>query len=272
MLSDSRPKPELLGLQHFDDRVDSPAIDRSLRPAEARAIGSDLHANTRLISGIAARNVEFPRLQARVIDEHAASRAAYLFDLFLALAMIILVLPLLVVTAFLVALSGPGKIIFRHTRIGLGGSEFAMFKFRTMVDGADRMVESVVQVDPALRAEWRSVQKMRSDPRTTFIGRILRRYSIDELPQLFNVLLGHMSIVGPRPIVSSEVSRYGHHFKDYCSVKPGLTGLWQVSGRNDLPYQKRVELDAAYAVAKSLRTDLVILFRTIPVVLFARGY
>jgi lipopolysaccharide/colanic/teichoic acid biosynthesis glycosyltransferase len=137
-----------------------------------------------------------------------------------------------------------------------------------MVQHADRTLEEVLKGSVEFQNDWRELQKLRCDPRVTPIGRVLRRYCLDELPQLFNVLAGHMSIVGPRPIVEAEITKYGSSFAHYCSVKPGLTGLWQVSGRHALSYDERVRLDATYANSKSLQSDLVILWRTVPIVLF----
>jgi lipopolysaccharide/colanic/teichoic acid biosynthesis glycosyltransferase len=144
-------------------------------------------------------------------------------------------------------------------------------KFRTMRVDADEVLKELLKRCPVSRQEWERDFKLRDDPRVTRVGSILRKLSLDELPQLFNVLRGEMSIVGPRPIVDAEVGRYGIHFPDYCSVNPGLTGLWQISGRNDVSYEERVYLDSLYARGKTLSGDLVIILKTVPAVLFARG-
>jgi exopolysaccharide production protein ExoY len=166
-----------------------------------------------------------------------------------------------------VLLSGPGPLLFRQTRIGRDGREFTCLKFRTMVNDADKVIAEILQRSATAQAQWMAVQKLTCDPRITPIGGFMRRYCLDELPQLFNVLKGDMSIVGPRPIVAAEISRYGLNFGDYCSVRPGLTGLWQVSGSHSLSYAERVQLDTQYAQSKSLRLDVLILWRTVPIVL-----
>jgi lipopolysaccharide/colanic/teichoic acid biosynthesis glycosyltransferase len=140
-----------------------------------------------------------------------------------------------------------------------------------MVNCAERALDLIWCVDSRSRHDWMAYRKLVCEPRGTPLGRFMRRYSIDELPQLFNVLKGEMSIVGPRPIVADEIYRYGVHFSDYCSVNPGLTGLWQVSGLHALPYSERVRLDAEYARAKCVQLDLLILLRTVPIVLFGEN-
>ena len=194
------------------------------------------------------------------------------FDVLLSIALLVLLSPVMMVAAMLVRLSGPGPIIFRHSRLGQNGASFVCLKFRTMDNEAEDLLSDLLGACGTLRQEWQRDQKIRSDPRVTPVGRILRRFSIDELPQLWNVLRGDMSIVGPRPIVEAEVERYAQNFCYYCSVKPGLTGLWQVSGRNRVSYDRRVELDSEYAKAKSVRGDAMIILRTIPVVLRGSGY
>ena len=206
------------------------------------------------------------RRQSAVVE-----RIHRLLDLVFACAMLLLVLPLMIVCAVAVRCSGPGPVLFRHKRIGRGGREFECLKFRTMGERADAAIHELVSTSPESLAEWMAKQKLMRDPRATPLGAILRRYCLDELPQLFNVLAGDMSIVGPRPIVADEVQRYGALFGVYCSVRPGLTGLWQVSGRHSLPYRERVMLDAHYARSKCIRLDLVIIVKTIPVVLFGQN-
>lgn len=204
-------------------------------------------------------------LQPRVSS--GPSTSVRLLDVTLAVLLLAFVLPLMAVCWIAVRLGGPGPVLFRQTRIGRNGLQFTCFKFRTMVVCAEGAIERVLSEDEALREEWVASQKLHCDPRVTRVGRFMRRYCLDELPQLFNVLRGEMSIVGPRPIVAGEIHRYGAHFSDYCSVNPGLTGLWQVSGLHALPYSERVRLDAQYAASKSLRLDLLILWKTVPIVL-----
>ena len=190
-----------------------------------------------------------------------------LMDVTLATLLLILTLPLMMFCALAVVCSGRGPVLFSQRRIGKYGKEFNCLKFRTMVPGAELAIPSILQSSASVVAEWTASQKLRDDPRVTFVGRVLRRYCLDELPQLVNVLAGHMSIVGPRPIIAAEVVRYGPYFADYCSVRPGLTGLWQVSDRHAISYEDRVRLDATYAKSKSVRTDLRIIWRTVPIVL-----
>lgn len=184
---------------------------------------------------------------------------------------LVLFLPLLLVIALAIRLSSPGPVFFVQHRVGKDGRTFPCLKFRSMVVDARERLEALLALSVEAREEWARDQKLRQDPRITPIGRLLRKTSLDELPQLLNVLLGHMSVVGPRPIVESEVQRYSHRFSAYCSVRPGLTGLWQVSGRNEVSYETRVRLDAFYALRKSLAYDLAICLRTIPAVLASRG-
>jgi exopolysaccharide production protein ExoY len=193
-------------------------------------------------------------------------------DLVLALVLLLLLLPIMALTALLVVASSPGPVIFRHTRLGQGGRSFECLKFRSMEHRAEELLPDLIDACPTARLEWEGKHKILRDPRVTPIGRLLRQFSIDELPQLWNVVRGEMSLVGPRPIVEAEIARYGHHYATYCSVRPGLTGLWQISGRNDTSYEQRVELDCAYARSKSIRGDLWIMLRTIPVVLYGGGY
>lgn len=186
-------------------------------------------------------------------------------------ALLALFAPLMLVIALVLGLAGGGPILFRQERIGRGGGTFRILKFRTM--RADQTaLKAMLAQDADLRREWADCQKLARDPRVTPLGRVLRVSSLDELPQLINVLKGEMSLVGPRPIVSAESARYGRHFADYCAVKPGLTGLWQVSGRNSTTYRRRVAMDVAYGRNVSLGLDLGILLRTVPAVFLAHGY
>ena len=192
-------------------------------------------------------------------------------DLAIALAAIMLLGPLMLMTALAVASERRGPMLFRHTRIGLHGRRFQVFKFRTMRADSEHVLASHLAADPAAAAEWRRDHKLRCDPRITPLGRFLRKSSLDELPQLFNVLRGEMSIVGPRPIVEAEVARYGRFFKAYCAVAPGITGIWQVNGRNDVSYRRRVAMDALYARRKCIGLDLRLLLATVPAVINRRG-
>lgn len=185
--------------------------------------------------------------------------------------LILCCLPLMAIVAAAVATSGP-PILYRSRRVGLGGAAFDCLKFRTMIPGADEALAALLRSDERARAEWTHSCKLENDPRVTRIGRVLRATSLDELPQLFNILFGQMSLVGPRPVPRQELhARYGQDAVHYLCVRPGLTGPWQTSGRSDLPYEERVSLDVAYAKAPSLLTDLFVLARTVAVVLARKG-
>jgi exopolysaccharide production protein ExoY len=193
------------------------------------------------------------------------------FDIAVAATAILMLAPLMIGVAVLVRLTSPGPILYGHTRIGFGGKSFRCWKFRTMVTHGDIVLANHLRDNPDARAEWQATQKLRQDPRVTRLGNILRKLSVDELPQLFNILSGEMSIVGPRPIVTDEVRRYGPSLGHYLRARPGLTGLWQVSGRSDLGYRKRVLMDRCYASRWSLLADIGIILRTIPAVLRSSG-
>jgi len=192
-------------------------------------------------------------------------------DIVVSLLAIAALAPLLIAIALMIAVRDPGPIFFVQRRIGRDGRTFRCFKFRTMVVDAEHRLAELLATDPVARAEWALDHKLRNDPRIVAGGDLLRKSSLDELPQLLNVLRGDMSIVGPRPIVEAEIVRYGRYFNHYCAVRPGLTGLWQISGRNDVSYRRRVACDISYARGKSLATDLRIMALTVPAVLLAKG-
>lgn len=191
-------------------------------------------------------------------------------DIFGATALAIVFFPIILVLIYSLQREG-GAIVFRHTRIGKYGKAFKVYKFRTMVPNADRVLRDLIAQDSELREEWLKDHKLRNDPRVTAVGKFLRRTSLDELPQLWNVMRGEMSLVGPRPVIRAELKKYGRGARYYLAVKPGLTGLWQVSGRNDTDYRRRVAMDRRYVRTASLRVDLVVLVKTIDVVLRRRG-
>jgi Undecaprenyl-phosphate galactose phosphotransferase WbaP len=204
-----------------------------------------------------------------VSSHHEISKR--ILDVVVSGTLLILLLPLFALIAIAVKLTSPGPILFGHRRIGMSGAYFKAWKFRTMVAKADVVLERYLREHPEARAEWQQTQKLRDDPRVTKVGRLLRRTSLDELPQLWNILKSEMSLVGPRPIIQAEIERYGKAFNLYTRVKGGLTGLWQVSGRNNTSYEERVRLDAMYVRYWSVWLDLFILYRTIGVVLFRSG-
>ncbi|KQP82633.1 hypothetical protein ASF57_10675 [Methylobacterium sp. Leaf117] len=192
-------------------------------------------------------------------------------DISVAAIALFLLLPLLLMLGLLVWASDRKAPIFRHMRIGRDGRHFGCLKFRSMITDGDAVLRAHLAANPAARHEWEATHKLTHDPRITKLGSILRKTSLDELPQLVNVLRGEMSLVGPRPIVSSEIERYGAAFATCFSVTPGVTGLWQVSGRSDCSYAERVALDLDYATRWSFSRDMAILLRTVPTVLTQRG-
>jgi lipopolysaccharide/colanic/teichoic acid biosynthesis glycosyltransferase len=192
-------------------------------------------------------------------------------DVAVAIAALLFVLPLLAGIALGLRLFDDGPILYAHARVGRGGKEFACLKFRTMAVDSEARLQALLAVNPSARREWELYQKLTSDPRITRIGRFLRSSSLDELPQLLNVIAGEMSLVGPRPIVRGEASRYGRYFHAYCSVRPGITGLWQVLGRNRVSYRRRVAMDVLYIRRRSVGLNLRVLLATVPAVLMRRG-
>jgi Undecaprenyl-phosphate galactose phosphotransferase WbaP len=181
------------------------------------------------------------------------------------------ILPFLLIIALLVKITSPGPVLYGHTRLGLNGKHFKAYKFRSMVSDAEARLNALLDSDPKIREEWDAHQKIKDDPRITKLGRFLRRTSLDEFPQLINVLKGEMSLVGPRPIVDSEVEKYGEDFMRIFSVKPGLSGLWQVSGRSDTDYGERVSFDTYYLQSWSVWLDLWVLYKTLGVVVKGKG-
>ena len=222
------------------------------------------------MSDVVRAYVEPARLaaDARPTFDGAARRT---LDIAIAAALVVLLAPLLVVVAMLVWAQDGGPALFAHERIGLGGRAFKCLKFRTMLTDSEARLAALLATDAAARQEWERDHKLRCDPRITPLGRFLRRSSIDELPQLLNVLRGEMSLVGPRPIVEAEVARYGRWFRHYAMVKPGITGLWQVSGRNNTTYRRRIALDSVYGRHATLGLYVKILVLTVPAVLLSRG-
>jgi Undecaprenyl-phosphate galactose phosphotransferase WbaP len=191
-------------------------------------------------------------------------------DLVLVLLGSIVVLPVCAAIALAVRLTSPGPVFYGQTRVGFGGEKFTAWKFRSMVVNADQVLEDYLAADPQRRAEWDSYQKLKDDPRVTRIGRLIRKTSLDELPQLWNVLRGDMSLVGPRPMTVAQVKEYPT-FHLYTRLRPGITGLWQINGRNSKTFQERAEFDAAYVRNWSAWLDLVVLVRTVKVVLLCEG-
>ena len=192
------------------------------------------------------------------------------FDIVGSASIILLLSPILGILAYLVSKDG-GKAIYGHERVGRDGNKFKCLKFRSMVMNSQEVLQQLLENDPEARAEWDKDFKLKNDPRITKVGKFIRKTSLDELPQLFNVLKGEMSLVGPRPVIEKELERYAGDVDYYLMAKPGMTGLWQVSGRNDVDYDTRVYFDAWYVKNWSLWNDIAILFKTINVVLKRDG-
>jgi exopolysaccharide production protein ExoY len=192
------------------------------------------------------------------------------FDVIGSLILLALALPVILLIALILLFLG-GPVFYGHQRIGAGGAPFKCLKFRTMVRNGDQVLAATLASDPVARAEWEAKRKLVNDPRVTRVGRVLRKTSLDELPQLINVLRGDMSLVGPRPIVREEENKYGENLIYYLAVRPGITGLWQVSGRSNTSFEQRVALDRFYVERWSLRDDFFILLRTVAVLLARDG-
>ena len=195
--------------------------------------------------------------------------AKRIVDIAIALSAIVLLAPLLIICFAATVLSSPGPALFRHRRVGFNGTSFDCLKFRTMVTDAPDRLRQLLESDPMAAAEWAANRKLQYDPRVTAIGAILRKSSLDELPQLFNVLRGDMSTVGPRPVTEEELVRYSSSVGAYLACRPGITGLWQVSGRSTVTYDKRVACDTFYALNWSMALDAKILIVTIPSLLLS---
>jgi Undecaprenyl-phosphate galactose phosphotransferase WbaP len=218
-------------------------------------------------TGAAVPKTELARPVLPVLD----LRLKRAMDIAGALLFFTLFLPLYLAVAVGVLLTSRGPIFYSQERIGLHGRSFRFWKFRSMVQNSEEVFNSFLDSDHEAKAQWEKYQKLDRDPRITWFGHFIRRTSLDELPQFWNVLIGDMSIVGPRPCMPKQKNLYGAHWKAYCAVRPGLTGLWQVSGRNRLTYGQRVELDSQYVRNWSIWLDLRILARTLRVVLTGDG-
>lgn len=192
-------------------------------------------------------------------------------DITLAATALVFLSPIMLTVALIIKLHDGGNAIFVQRRIGVNGKQFNCYKFRSMVVDAQERLEHLLATDPAAKAEWEATQKLENDPRITALGRFLRKSSLDELPQLVNILKGEMSVVGPRPIVSNEIVKYGQYFDYYRDVRPGLTGLWQISGRSDTTYDERVALDVEYVKEWSFMNDIKIIALTVPAIVLSKG-
>lgn len=214
-----------------------------------------------------------PNNDRRIVSRpHVVGRASKrAVDIVMATTALVLLSPLMLIVALIVKLSDQGPVFYSHTRIGYGGAAFGCLKFRTMKTDAAAQLAELLRANPASRAEWETTRKLKNDPRITAVGDILRKSSIDELPQLINILRGEMSVVGPRPVTAEELARYGEHVTSYMAARPGLTGQWQTSGRNDVSYEYRVALDVQYIRDWSLTRDFIIIAKTVPALFSQRG-
>nr|WP_321510432.1 sugar transferase [uncultured Hyphomonas sp.] len=225
-------------------------LSNQSRHAETAAYSSTRHDRTEYETGTSAKRIT---------------------DIVIASVALVFVFPLLLVVATLIRLQDGGKAVYAQKRYGRNGRTFSCYKLRSMVANADERLQEILATDPEARAEWEETQKLVNDPRITPLGHFIRKTSIDELPQLINIIRGEMSLVGPRPIVENEIAKYGEYYRDYCAVRPGLTGLWQVEGRSDTTYEERVQLDVKYASSRTFTGDIMIMLRTVPAVLLSKG-
>jgi len=194
-----------------------------------------------------------------------------LLDLFLVFMSLPIVLPVVFVIAILIKATSPGPVFYGHMRVGKNGKPLKAWKFRSMVIDADKQLAHILATDPVRAAEWEKDRKFTDDPRVTKIGKFLRKTSLDEIPQLWNIFLGQMSFVGPRPVTKPELAKYGKYADYVLSVKPGLSGMWQISGRSDTGYEERITLDTYYIQNWSLWLDIWIIIKTVWVVIKGKG-
>ena len=252
----------------------SPA-PRANEPVPQRPVTAAAAGKPRLRPHLVSSGERRPLVQSRerlapLASPHAAAKRA--IDVLGAVVLAVVFSPLILAIVIVALIRREqGSVIYKHRRIGQAGRAFECLKFRSMVPNADQMLRELLERDPALKVEWVRDHKLRCDPRVTRLGRFLRRTSLDELPQLWNVMRGDMSLVGPRPVTREELLQYGRNVRAYLSTKPGITGLWQVKGRNDTNYHRRVVLDTYYVRNQNLLLDLYILFRTMRVILGGSG-
>lgn len=207
--------------------------------------------------------------QSQKIKHRPAKR---FFDVMFSLSVLAFGMPLFFIIAIAVKFSSKGSVFYSHERIGRGGTPFLCYKFRTMYQDAELRLSKIFESDPQLQHEWKVTRKLKKDPRITPLGNFLRKTSLDELPQFWNVLKGDLSVVGPRPVVHDEVIKFlGSKASKILSIRPGVTGIWQVSGRNDVDYSKRILLDEKYVDSHSMLLDLKLIAKTIPSMIFPKG-
>jgi len=262
--------PAAVARDSFDDRtglrspgLNEPSVEAYYYadPQSADAAGDRPQGHLHV-----SRPTQTPAAGSLGNDEPVGGTPKRILDIIVASLALVLLAPLLVFVAAMILFTLKRPVLFTQTRVGHGGRTFKCYKFRTMVPDANKVLSSYLSANPDAAREWQTTQKLAHDPRVTFVGHLLRKSSIDELPQLFNVLRGDMSCVGPRPILQDELKRYGAAKDDYLRARPGMTGLWQVSGRNALSYDARVSLDSQYVQTWSLMRDIEILAKTVPAV------
>lgn len=237
--------------------AESPFIDRILLRASRKRSWQSVEQKGR------DRGLSLNALNARF--------AKRLFDVVFSSLILILFSPLYLILALAIAIASPGPVFYVQQRIGKNYQPFGCIKFRTMVTNADEVLREMIANSPELKQEFEGNFKLKNDPRITWIGRFLRATSLDEFPQFWNVLKGDMSVVGPRPLVAEELFMYGRHIDTILKIRPGITGLWQVSGRNDIPYERRVQIDVYYVKFRNFWLDLWVIFKTIGVVIFPKN-
>lgn len=237
-------------------------------------------ADSQIFSGKLIRN--FVKRKAQTLAPQRQTRsllqsglhgefAKRLFDILFSGTVLIVFSPIYLLLAFLIAISSPGPVFYIQKRIGKNFKPFGCIKFRTMVVNAEQVLTDMMEQNPQLREEFEENFKLKHDPRITWIGKFLRLTSLDEFPQFWNVLIGDMTVVGPRPLVPDELSRYGNSINKVLTIRPGITGLWQVSGRNDIPYHERIKIDVLYVKHRNFWLDLWVIFKTIFVVIFPKN-
>lgn len=227
-------------------------------------------AESQLISGKVIRAFVRRSVRPFILETLDGQLIKRLFDIVFSLTVLILFSPVYLLIALLIVLSSSGPVFYVQERVGKNYRRFGCIKFRTMVPNADEMLLEMLRTSPHLRQEFESNFKLKYDPRITWIGHFLRVTSLDEFPQFWNVLMGDMSVVGPRPLVVEELPKYGTHIDTILTIRPGITGMWQVSGRNDIPYPQRVRIDLYYANFRTFWMDLWIIVKTIGVVVFPK--
>lgn len=227
------------------------------------------------VGNISARGLMEENTLVLRLDNNLARKTYRLtkrvFDLILTICGGLFILPFMCIIAAFIYFDSPGPVIYKQKRIGQNGKEFDFYKFRSMVIDADKVIDEYLEKNPEAKREWQRNFKLKYDPRVTRIGRFIRKTSVDELPQLWNVIKGDMSLVGPRPLLPNEVKRYGAYIEDYILVPPGLTGVWQVSGRSDTTFEERVQMDSWYIHNWTIWIDIVYLAKTFLVIIKSKG-